>query len=639
MLASKGVKRIDEVVSSLAGVDLGWVMAGIRDGFYMDGFVDELPVPYQNKASLGKVPPEGWRERRSAFTANRLPCPYCTRVTYLLFRVGFDLFLPICFFCAKDRDMDVGMDETAVVRLRKRAVGRLPNLGNFGRVQVGPFNPFNFRTTAATAPENEAAALYYRNLATSPKSTRAEWDPLIQFLKQNLNILFPHFQDHFRSWWTIEEWLSRATSSTVIKRDVKAAYDLFWNMGPAARFYMRKCKAKGFVKKDNDKVSYKARMIQSMEPLFTGYTACVISTIQEVVETILSSNIFFAAGKTQEELAPWFASIPGDYKIISLDMTNYDSTQRKGAIELELAFYSKIMKIYNFEFRHWMMEIFRRQKIDMKGGTKWYKYFVSYTKKSGAKDTCLGNSIQNYLSILWAVCRSAGVDPVVATRDHLVYMTLMGDDNLLAVPRGWDMSRLGRELEDLGYIPKQLAEDVFLNLRPVPTSEYGDSYVMSLLSGRILARLFSTMARLPSEKAAMGHLHGLMVNMLPQANHDPILQPLFLRLYELTDGIGFDQRAVEKSLNLKYKVLRRIKHPRTNFIDRNYCEYYSLSQEDLRSWEHFCSRLRVGSVLNHRVCHRCVSKDLEGMNGFCVLPTPKFRRGNFCYFPRLTALV
>jgi hypothetical protein len=521
-----------------------------------------------------------------------------------------------CFFCCKEAGVDLGLDCTASLK-QKKWVDR--SGGKFGRLFLAYPVPTHLQTTAATCAENEYAACVVRNLACTPKTDAKYWVEVFRML-DDIPRYFPglispgpaRFDD-------LADWVKASSSSTTNKKEILQSDLEIGSLGPDALPLYLDAQVKGFVKKDNDKPGFKARLIQAMMPHITALLAPIISTVQRETEKSLSGRIFFAAAKTRSELVAWLNTVPQGYKFVAVDQTNYDSTMKGLVPDVMQKFYYRVLKSWGLPNLGFFLRVVRHQKETMTGAGKFYKFRIRGTMKSGSSDTCLANSIINYLVTVVCIARATG-RPVAEVYDR-VWMAMMGDDNLAYYPAEWDLSGLAREQEKMGLIPKISDEEVFLNMRPL---RVGGSVVdMAMMSGRLLGRTFTTMAVIHSEAQYLAHLRGVLWCLWPSVCSDPVLRPLWLRTWELVGaGVVALGEGVEKSLNLKYKVLVPFEAPpalalelpalpKREELAQPYLERYGLTEEQIGQWEVFCRGLSLTSVINHPVAFAVLQRDLD----------------------------
>jgi len=562
-----------------------------------------LPVPFRCPASRGKEAPA---LQLAFYTDCKYLCAGCGERRYILSSVGFNVN-NLCFFCTAATGREIGHDKSSKLKQNRQYEEKAEP--SRGRLQLAFPSPAFLRTTAENSPETDKAALLGRALANTPKVENRDVSDVFASLCNVPKILFPGIYEHQLEWKGFDDWLQHCGISSGNKRAIREQHEWYDGLDNDARALVWESMAKAFVKLDNEKLGFRARLIQGMEPLITAITGPFIASIQEFFEKLaLPKQIFFAAGKTMADFRAWRRKIPPWFKCVSVDMTNYDSNMKNVYIDMVLKVYSLIMRLQQYDNKAFMALVLHHQKYTMQGQTKYFKYKVVGTMKSGASDTCLANSIVNYLVILHAMSRCTGRSPEELIKKKLIRMAIMGDDNLCFVPSSFDTRRLEKELQNMGMQPKVSDEEIFLNLVP---HWNGDDPVPSLLSGRLLGRLFHTIAPYHKVNEVRGHLAGVFICLYPSIHHDPILQPLFSRLWELTkyDSKGVTAQ-VEASLNVRFKMLSRERVEPTPSLTRSYCRRYDLDEQDLASWRKWCSKAELGSVLSHPVAMKAMERDL-----------------------------
>jgi len=447
----------------LAAGDMRDFYLGYQDSVAFQPQVETVQVPFSCPASVGKVVPA--QPRFSQYGGAKMICPGCQRNRHILVRIGWDLN-NLCFFCTQKSGQDVGLDATARI---KRTRARYEEKEHQGRIQLAYPTPQFMRTTASPNPENMRAALHTRALATTPKIENDDVLDVFVTLRNHFFVLFPGVLVHPFEWLTFFEWVAGCGISTQNLKRIIEAFEWFDGLGRAAKDLVLNALTKAFVKRDNDKLGFRARLIQGMEEIITMITGPVIASIQKFFENhALPSNIFFSAGKTHCDLSAWKASIPAGMAAYNLDMTNYDSNIKGPIIDMIMYIYHRLFKFWHYEDPKYLELVLNHQKRTMEGKTKYFKFKVDGTTKSGSLDTCYGNSMANILLILHAVARCVQKPAHELVSQKLIWMAVMGDDNLLYVPEDWDLSMLETHLQEMGMQPKCGREQIFLNMMPVP---------------------------------------------------------------------------------------------------------------------------------------------------------------------------
>jgi hypothetical protein len=566
--------------------------------FYFEG---HLPVPFYTISLESLV--TNVSQRNISYCADLSLCPICQKQRFRVHRVGTDLHNS-CFFCLKALGVDLGLAPTATIT----RTNYCPTLGGLrGRlVLCCPCTNLPY-STARNSAHNELSSFLNRNLAATPQPDPVKWNDCFAFVREFLGTLD---WEGFHGWSSFDEWLTRTNISTQNKRAIQEQMATYHDMGSSLSAVIKRSLCKAFVKRDKDLPGFKARLIQGMEPIITAYTGPFISDVQHDLERQLCETVFFAAGKTSSDLSKWFSTIPAGYRILSLDMTNYDSTISSFAHDAAMMVLRRYARVHGHPDRALLKAILHHQKYIMKGRSRCFKYSVAATMKSGSSDTCLSNSIVNFVAITNALAASSGVP---FSRVHrLSRMAIMGDDNLLAVPAGWNVHSLQYELEQLGFIPKIESSEVFLNMFPVRTRV---GHVFSLLSGRLLARLFVTLSSVPRRRVP-SFILALVECLGPSLSHDPICLPFLARIVDLVRGSRpLPSRLsgrVSKSLNLPYKILPNEVEPSAE-IEEAYLQRYQLTRADLESWREFCSSLQLTTVLSHHVAVRAMGVDVKSL--------------------------
>ena len=218
-------------------------------------------------------------------------------------------------------------------------------------------------------PDKELAAIILRTLVTTPKTVDREWMPIYEFLAHpnHFDLGFPGMFDTDLEWLTTQEWLPTSNISPGNKREILRSVEEFEGLDEHVKHVLLTCKARAFVKRDNDKVGFQARTIQGMEPIITAFTGAFVAELQHRAEVSLSDKILFAAGRTVEDLAKWRAAVPADFVTYALDMVNWDSNLKAHAIRAALQFYKRCLTRGQHPYKRYLRIILQFQKLSMAG--------------------------------------------------------------------------------------------------------------------------------------------------------------------------------------------------------------------------------------------------------------------------------
>lgn len=532
-----------------------------------------LPVPFRCPAFKGKRAqpnvPALWVGNliivggKPKIDPIRAICVQCLRNTYILSHIGVRV-VNCCFFCWKSAGNSVGIHPDAVIRVPKAP--KKPESFEIGRAVLCCPTPSHMRITASNTLANALAAVMNRQCVNTPYTSDHDFQPVFDMVNKFFRKWFPCVNDII--YMTFEEWIVGAGMSPANKAEIREAHEWFDGLGVEAKkevFSKLNGTSKCFVKKDNDKMGFRARMISGMEPLITSITGPFVASIQRTFEKYLCNRFLFAAGKTLEDLNLWRSRQSPDAKWLNLDFTEFDSTLKAQAQNLQLLMYKLILEQNAPEDPAFILSVLKYQKLHMPARTHHgIKYSILGTTKSGASDTCFGNTMENMFLILFSLSKSANRCPDELYSLGQVAMAIMGDDNSLCIDPSLDSSELESNLKDLGMIPKIIDKGperhCFLNMLPVPCdSEHGFSY--TLLAGRLLSRLMNTLS---DPKVPADHISGVVQCLWPSVAHHPVLNAWFSQLWFLTSrkgssdgknhhrGVSSD---VKKHLNLAFKNL------------------------------------------------------------------------------------
>jgi hypothetical protein len=202
------------------------------------------------------------------------------------------------------------------------------------------------------------------------------------------------------------------------------------------------------------------------------------------------------------------------------DFSAYDASQGEGAHWAEKTFFEC------FDLETPARYALKAQEFTT-GYSKWFKYTVPFTRKSGDQNTSLGNSLLNAAAHTWALRRVGVVD---------FRMFVMGDDNLIfwkpcdsqRVP-GFDWTteaecavHVSNELARLGLQSKikirdNSRESVYCSSEFVPCMVGGrETTIMSPLVTRKLIKFGFSAHPLPKKESAIARL---MANELSCKTH------------------------------------------------------------------------------------------------------------------------
>lgn len=419
--------------------------------------------------------------------------------------------------------------------------GYLPN----GMYHLGG-NVMDYPIAADSTLYNELLATYLRITNPMPRVNRALFSKFIRQVKDFLPEFFERLPEI--QWVTFEEWNAhfpparRATNLTTwekirVGEDVKAF---------TKEEYKRILRQLPFLKKDKDPkgeglCSVKApRFIMAQTDEVSIILGMVIMSINRAIEKLLKAEmrddngaIIFACGLTPYDLSKTFQRVKDfDYQSWDDDFSQYDSTQHE-----QLCLF--LVDIYDFIFKNkvtqqapdGLMRAFKHIRTAICGLTRGRTRFglllqIPGTMKSGQADTCLGNSLTNIFTHLFAISENnPGLSMRQVYRDLIMHV--LGDDNSMACPDFWKLDKVEDIMLQLGLISKLEKKDFFdikfLNMMPIPVEKAKDGLDirMTVMPGRILKRILYTHKE-PVDRSV--HCFALAKCLEAIADHHPLIK-------------------------------------------------------------------------------------------------------------------
>jgi hypothetical protein len=132
----------------------------------------------------------------------------------------------------------------------------------------------------------------------------------------------------------------------------------------------------------------------------------------------------FTSGSDSERIGQWFADMLYDgFDFLEDDFSEYDSTQGRGALLNERAYYASVCDLSptTYEALH--------AQDDTYGIGRYHKYQVPYTRKSGDQNTTIGNTVNNFTAHHFALRQAC-----TTVHYEIEYNMLgLGDDNVVAL--------------------------------------------------------------------------------------------------------------------------------------------------------------------------------------------------------------
>jgi len=324
-------------------------------------------------------------------------------------------------------------------------------------------------------------------------------DPLLhkqcrKWVEDNFTDLFPlfpkglllfglHADDEFIAW--------NAHFPKAVRNANARAWEVIKRTALSDKQLAKSCTIKMFLKSEKyDKAdvaytdeSLAPRCISAWQPSATVATGPPIKKFQDYLHKAWGDwrrdqpntvrNVLFPVGLNSEQLSHWFTLVLGTegfggFEAWEDDFTLCDSTHTRLHHDFMLWLYDEA-GLFSYP---WFEKIRKGQVGPCRGVCRHGVRFVeSCTLKSGMSDTCVMNSVWNYIAHMFAIAHTNRIDGVLPTATQLmskVYMMVLGDDNVTFNDPSISMSQVNVTLNQLGFISKlkkrAVASDVvFLN--------------------------------------------------------------------------------------------------------------------------------------------------------------------------------
>lgn len=386
----------------------------------------------------------------------------------------------------------------------------------------------SFKMSCRKDLQNEINAALLRVTNPMPRVNQNTFGDFLRQVRLFLPTLLRDLKvDEFPSF---EEWNSSFNKGrrTLNSKCWRAMTDGNGNVLPFSTVELRRvAKQLPFLKTDKDGHDdilgdKAARFIMAQTDATAVTLGMVLSGISRAIEKLWSfptSNVVFACGKTPYTLSRSFmASKVLNGTNLDNDYSQYDASQHTQFCDLLVEIYDWILTnkcdehldpnlLHNYGAirRHICGRTRARTRFGM-------LLVVNGQMKSGQADTCMGNTINNVLSHLYALARNNGTSMEYIYNN--IIMHVLGDDNSTSIPRGMRFDRVERIMEELGLLPKLEVKEFdqikFLNMIPYPVAKEEDGVDIRLapMAGRFAERLFCASVCPPSLKlhlTALGH--------------------------------------------------------------------------------------------------------------------------------------
>ena len=394
----------------------------------------------------------------------------------------------VCFACAKKARLPTGLKEGASIRKTSKWRAKEKREGIF---VYGPIIPTTAYVTAATTQTNEMRALSARQLAATPIVNESLYYEFKAWLVENRRDIFPGLTRETCAFGPdadvqFREWNSKFPKGTRTANE--RAWPLVKRDYLSARMLRKVSTVKLFLKLEKYDKAEIGRLDPSLAPrcisswvAYVNVATFCLSLFHEYLVRVWGDstrqgvgalrNVCFPAGMNGEDLSHYFTNLMSEFSGADAyedDFTLYDSTQNRYTHEtLELIYdWAGLNTWPNFQ------TIRRAQSGTCAGVTRHgIKYTDVDTMRSGSADTCLGNTIINYLYHMFAIAHNNRQDGKLPSFSYLhqrVAMLVLGDDNVTLLKDGLIAQGIQKTLNALGLISKLQKRDsppdcVFLN--------------------------------------------------------------------------------------------------------------------------------------------------------------------------------
>lgn len=480
-------------------------------------------------------------------------CVKCNIYTYL----GTDL---ICGACRR-KTLNFMLSQGCVI---KKYPDRIPEqLGGVyirGRKDVVSWSfPQAIPTMQASTQNVELRSLYFRHCANVGKPNadilKKFHTTMLRFWKNKFGQLLQRLDLSLYSGQLLDDLITLRTVGRLLPSTSEYVWLWLRNFPPSKRKEkedeFKKClerpemfnavfevpPRKVFVKREKESQSTlfgvsrypDARGIQGFDAHTNIRLGPWMTRIQNVVEAVLSpvnSNIIFACGLSGDMISDLFQRLSKSDKVFEDDFTLYDTTFNRTMHQMVVEFY-RYLGVPEVD-----LDI-RLQQVDGTGVTRHgCKFEVLGSMKSGASDTCLGNSIINVLSHVWCLSKENKITLEKAWNNLL--MAVLGDDNVFVMPSYFRYAMIKQNMADIGLLSKIDVKGnmnyTFLNFIPFPCI---DRVRAVLKPGRILSRI--QVSDTP-QASFIDYQAGVALGLIGMSRDVPILYSFLQRLSVRSDN-------------------------------------------------------------------------------------------------------
>lgn len=434
--------------------------------------------------------------------------------------------------------------------------------------------------------QSQESALVARVLKQTPVVDRAEMGRFTRWVHVNLHHFFKVKRVYSKSF---NDYLKDSNAKPSVKKKLASTHEYLDNLGYTENTFLpsRLCKKwtirEGFVKVENNiyasplgNKQKAARLIQGAKSQFICLVGPFIAALQDEIKLQWNSSspFYYTCGADLSQVANYLNDFPGE--IVEDDVSAWDSSYSRELCLLEIEICRR------FGAPEAVLRLMRAN-IATRGYTKYYKYSVDGTRKSGDPYTSLFNSVMNGLVHAYIYCKEAKVHPKKLFRK--LRMVIQGDDNTLIGER---MHRINfkKEMLKLGFAAdaikrNSLEETEFCSCFFMNN---GDNITFVPKLGRLLMKLgFSV--NLPHNIKDSDYMIGIAVSLNYMFPHDKLIQALINCIHRL-----YSSNKPYIPATYEHKMRGRV----FGSLQNLYLQKYNLSSSDIRSVVTFLKTAKIG---------------------------------------------
>ncbi|APG76492.1 hypothetical protein 1 [Hubei tombus-like virus 33] len=476
---------------------------------------------------------------------------------------------------------------------------------------IGPVNVDVIPGVFNKTKHNEYVALLGRHINITLPEHNKNWFKY-QHYYANFFKKF-NFDDIDRYTLSFDEWVSQQKTD---KREgyLKAVNSIAGAKFDDARYHKRQFFIKSEIMPppaEGNLADKAPRGIQGFKDnisnMFLGSFIGGVSKMVAKAGTSDKNEFSYTSGWSSMELGAWFNKYYGQthtksklkYIIMEDDFSSYDSTQGRGAHEMELQFYNDVIDKTTLDEN--LKKNIRLTLVNQghtNGVGRAHKYSVPHTRKSGDQNTSIGNTVINFYVHYIAIQEWNKIhDRVNFGRVADFRMLGLGDDNLMAIAIEAEykeefMLFVEKIILSLGLKPK-LACNKFPSycssyFMPVQLQNGLHSYVLAPSATKSLTKmgwtLKTTSKKDSVESRVWGNLHGIAAFKF---------LPLTRVLYKYYEGLNV--KAV-KNDEWKAHDTSACKYSSHPDLLRWFSELYEITESEVTELESYLS----SSVTKHK---------------------------------------